>query len=101
MVNRSLELQSEAWIDRYTRAIFIEFTVYNVGTNLFSINTMLLEMPDSSSIHPIWRYVHPSIRVSIKISSLEEYMAELACDWTLSDDIITGVELNENTADPE
>ena len=57
LLARSKTLERDAWIDRYTRAIFIEFTVYNPGTNLFSINTMLLEMPDSGSIHPRWRLV--------------------------------------------
>ena len=57
LLSRSKELERDAWVDRYTRAIFIEFTVYNPGSNLFSINTLLLEMPDSGSLHPRWRYV--------------------------------------------
>ncbi|XP_038575816.1 polycystic kidney disease protein 1-like 2 [Micropterus salmoides] len=31
------------WLDTYTRAIFIEFTVYNANVNLFCIVTLLLE----------------------------------------------------------
>ena len=55
LINRTYELESQAWIDRYTRAVFIEFTVYNPGTNLFSINTLLLEKPHSGSYYPIFR----------------------------------------------
>lgn len=31
------------WLDVYTRAIFVEFTVYNANVNLFCIVTLLLE----------------------------------------------------------
>ncbi|TKS67513.1 Polycystic kidney disease protein 1-like 2 PC1-like 2 protein [Collichthys lucidus] len=31
------------WLDMYTRAIFVEFTVYNANVNLFCIVTLLLE----------------------------------------------------------
>ena len=31
------------WLDVYTRAIFVEFTVYNANINLFCIVTLMLE----------------------------------------------------------
>ncbi|XP_051815403.1 polycystic kidney disease protein 1-like 2 [Acanthochromis polyacanthus] len=31
------------WLDMYTRAVFVEFTVYNANVNLFCIVTLLLE----------------------------------------------------------
>ncbi|XP_074551429.1 polycystin-1-like protein 2 [Halichoeres trimaculatus] len=31
------------WLDLYTRAIFVEFTIYNANVNLFGIVTLLLE----------------------------------------------------------
>ncbi|KAK3717327.1 hypothetical protein QZH41_011561, partial [Actinostola sp. cb2023] len=39
---QSLEL--EMWIDRYTRAVFTEFALYNAYTNFFCIVTMLSEI---------------------------------------------------------
>ncbi|XP_035994541.1 polycystic kidney disease protein 1-like 2 [Fundulus heteroclitus] len=33
------------WLDKYTRAIFVEFTVYNANVNLFCIVTLLMETP--------------------------------------------------------
>lgn len=31
------------WLDMYTRAVIVEFTVYNANVNLFCIVTLLLE----------------------------------------------------------
>ncbi|XP_067104833.1 polycystin-1-like protein 2 [Osmerus mordax] len=36
-------LFDSTWIDMYTRAVFIEFTVYNANVNLFCIATLMLE----------------------------------------------------------
>uniref|UniRef100_A0A667YRT0 Polycystic kidney disease 1 like 2a n=1 Tax=Myripristis murdjan TaxID=586833 RepID=A0A667YRT0_9TELE len=44
--NASSTLQhlfENTWLDMYTRAIFVEFTVYNANVNLFCIVTLLLE----------------------------------------------------------
>ncbi|KPP63740.1 hypothetical protein Z043_117975, partial [Scleropages formosus] len=36
-------LFDETWLDEYTRAVFVEFTVYNANVNLFCIVTLMLE----------------------------------------------------------
>ncbi|XP_017296853.3 polycystic kidney disease protein 1-like 2 [Kryptolebias marmoratus] len=36
-------LYDNTWFDMYTRAIFVEFTVYNANVNLFCIVTLMLE----------------------------------------------------------
>ncbi len=52
-------LQANNWIDLKTRAVFLEFTLYNPGTNLFSYCVILFEfLPcgvilPSSTISPI------------------------------------------------
>lgn len=38
-------LEKENWIDEGTRAVFIEFSAYNVQTNHFSVIQLALEMP--------------------------------------------------------
>lgn len=38
------DLKTNKWVDDQTRAIFIEFTVYNAHANLFSVMTLLVEM---------------------------------------------------------
>ncbi|GCC27688.1 hypothetical protein chiPu_0006114 [Chiloscyllium punctatum] len=37
-------LKENTWVDMYTRAIFVEFTVYNANVNLFCVVTLMLEM---------------------------------------------------------
>ncbi len=39
------ELRDNLWIDRQTRAIFIEFITYNANSNLFSFVTLWIELP--------------------------------------------------------
>ncbi|XP_053175168.1 polycystic kidney disease protein 1-like 2 [Scomber japonicus] len=42
--SRSLQyLYDNTWLDVYTQAIFVEFTVYNANVNLFCIVTLMLE----------------------------------------------------------
>ena len=43
------DLHSNGWIDVQTRAVFVEFTVYNANTNLFGIISIFVEFPSSSS----------------------------------------------------
>lgn len=38
------------WVDRQTRAIFIEFSVYNPNINLIMVSTILVEFLSSGSI---------------------------------------------------
>ncbi|XP_062900047.1 polycystin-1-like protein 1 isoform X3 [Mobula hypostoma] len=45
-----LALKKTKWIDRYTRAVIVEFTLYNPPTNLFTIVSLLAELPPSGGI---------------------------------------------------
>lgn len=45
-------LRKNNWIDRGTRAVFIEFTVYNVNTNLFCIVQLIVEIPATGGVIP-------------------------------------------------
>lgn len=43
-INSTLEsLFRNRWLDSHTRAIFVEFTVYNANVNLFCVVTLLFE----------------------------------------------------------
>ncbi|XP_035682689.1 uncharacterized protein LOC118420093 [Branchiostoma floridae] len=42
-------LQSSGWIDQHTRAVFVQFTVFNPNTNLFSIMELMTEFPTLGS----------------------------------------------------
>ncbi|XP_077864342.1 polycystin-1-like protein 2 [Saccoglossus kowalevskii] len=39
-------VEDALWLDSHTRALFVEFTLYNANSNLFSIITLLIERPD-------------------------------------------------------
>ena len=49
-------LSVNSWLDRYTRAIFSEFAIYNANTNLFCVVTLLFEQLPTGSLTP-----YPSI----------------------------------------
>lgn len=67
----SKQLNSQHWIDRYTRAIFAEFTIYNAQTNFFCVITLLAEiLPTGGYYHSpkiqtlrLYRYVGPEMVV--------------------------------------
>ena len=42
------DLHSNGWLDVQTRAVFVEFTVYNANTNLFGIISIFIEFSPSS-----------------------------------------------------
>ncbi|KAK3907504.1 Polycystin-2 [Frankliniella fusca] len=44
------------WIDEQTRAIFIDFTVYNININLFCVCQILFELPPSGGITPSYLF---------------------------------------------
>lgn len=66
------KLEEDRWIDRHTRAVFIEFSTYNAYVNLFTVCTILFEFPSTGGI---WKYarfdpitiVEPGDFASLKI----------------------------------
>uniref|UniRef100_A0A915IHF6 Polycystic kidney disease 2-like 1 protein n=1 Tax=Romanomermis culicivorax TaxID=13658 RepID=A0A915IHF6_ROMCU len=44
------------WIGRGTRAVFLDFTVYNANINLFSVIKLLLEIPPTGGVIPTWSF---------------------------------------------
>ncbi|XP_077864463.1 polycystin-1-like protein 2 [Saccoglossus kowalevskii] len=51
----SMSLQSSGWIDQRTRAVFLEFIVYNGNENIFSFVTYLTEFKESGIVRKSWR----------------------------------------------
>ena len=58
------ELYTNIWLDRHTRAVILEFTVYTPNTNMFTYNMFMVEFPEtggaftSYSIAPLRLYHH-------------------------------------------
>nr|XP_002732126.1 PREDICTED: polycystic kidney disease protein 1-like 2-like [Saccoglossus kowalevskii] len=48
-------LEAENWIDKYTRAVFIEFSTYNAQANLFAMVVLLMEILPTGGGYPLYR----------------------------------------------
>lgn len=46
------DLKSNIWVDKYTRAVFVEFTVYNGHSNLYCVTNLLLEFTAAGGVVP-------------------------------------------------
>uniref|UniRef100_A0A8D0S520 Polycystin-2 n=1 Tax=Sus scrofa TaxID=9823 RepID=A0A8D0S520_PIG len=49
-------LRKHAWLDRGTRAMFIDFSVYNANINLFCVIRLLVEFPATGGVIPSWQF---------------------------------------------
>jgi polycystin 1L2 len=54
LLSKVKRLQDEKWIDKYTRAVFVDFTIYNAQVNLFAVVTYLAEFMASNAIDPYY-----------------------------------------------
>ncbi|KAE9421875.1 hypothetical protein Angca_005551, partial [Angiostrongylus cantonensis] len=48
--------QGNRWIDRASRVVIIDFTMFNANVNLFCIARLLLELPASGGVLPSYRF---------------------------------------------
>mgnify|MGYP001810735718 CR=1 FL=1 len=75
------DLQNNIWIDEYTRAIVIDFTVYNGNVNLFNQIRLVMELPASGGILNSW-----TVRTSKLlryVSSFDYFVAACECIFVL------------------
>uniref|UniRef100_A0AAX7TS99 EF-hand domain-containing protein n=1 Tax=Astatotilapia calliptera TaxID=8154 RepID=A0AAX7TS99_ASTCA len=49
------ELQNNLWLDRGTRAVFIDFSTYNANINLFCVITLVVEFPATGGAIPSYQ----------------------------------------------
>ncbi|KAK3861331.1 hypothetical protein Pcinc_044496 [Petrolisthes cinctipes] len=50
------DLRKNLWIQRATRAVFIDFTVYNANINLFCVIKLVFEFPATGGVIPSWSF---------------------------------------------
>lgn len=50
------ELKENLWIGRATRAVFLDFTVYNANVNLFCVIKLVFEFPATGGMIPSWSF---------------------------------------------
>ncbi|XP_059517055.1 polycystin-2-like protein 1 isoform X2 [Myotis daubentonii] len=49
------DLQESLWLDRGTRVVFIDFSVYNANVNLFCVLRLVVEFPATGGAIPSWQ----------------------------------------------
>ena len=49
-------MMADEWTDRWTRAVFIEFTVFNPNVNLFGVVTLVAEVLNSGGLSTYHRF---------------------------------------------
>ncbi|GAB1289916.1 Polycystin-2 [Apodemus speciosus] len=49
-------LRRNFWLDRGTRATFLDFSVYNANINLFCVVRLLVEFPATGGVVPSWQF---------------------------------------------
>uniref|UniRef100_A0A3Q0R3Q6 Polycystin 2 like 1, transient receptor potential cation channel n=1 Tax=Amphilophus citrinellus TaxID=61819 RepID=A0A3Q0R3Q6_AMPCI len=50
-----MELEDNLWLDRGTRAVFIDFSTYNANINLFCVITLVVEFPATGGAIPSYQ----------------------------------------------
>ncbi|XP_073715481.1 polycystin-1-like protein 2 isoform X1 [Misgurnus anguillicaudatus] len=60
------------WLDTYTRALFVEFTIYNANVNLFCIVTLILERTAVGAFQ--YRDVIQSVRIYQSTGSFQSFL---------------------------
>nr|CAB3264909.1 polycystin-2-like [Phallusia mammillata] len=49
-------LKANLWLERGTRVVFVDFTVYNANINLFCVVRLVVEFPPTGGAVPSWKF---------------------------------------------
>uniref|UniRef100_A0A8C3TPA3 Polycystin-2 n=1 Tax=Catharus ustulatus TaxID=91951 RepID=A0A8C3TPA3_CATUS len=71
-------LKKNLWLDRGTRAAFIDFSVYNANINLFCVVRLLVEFPATGGLVTSWQF--QPVRLIHYISTFDFFLA--ACEMS-------------------
>ncbi|XP_061573957.1 polycystin-2 isoform X2 [Cololabis saira] len=66
-------LKDHLWLDRGTRAVFLDFSVYNGNINLFCIARLLVEFPATGGVVTSWQF--QTVRLIRYVSSWDYFVA--------------------------
>ncbi|KAM4810021.1 polycystin-2 [Rhinophrynus dorsalis] len=69
-------LKRNLWLDRGTRAVFIDFSVYNANIDLFCIVSLLAEFPATGGLITSWQF--QTVKLVRYISTFDYFLA--ACE---------------------
>uniref|UniRef100_A0A3B4TX99 Polycystin-2 n=1 Tax=Seriola dumerili TaxID=41447 RepID=A0A3B4TX99_SERDU len=65
-------LKDHLWLDRGTRAVFLDFSVYNGNINLFCIARLLAEFPATGGVVTSWQF--QTVRLMRYVSSWDYFV---------------------------
>ncbi|KAM6940301.1 polycystin-2 isoform 1-T1 [Xenentodon cancila] len=65
-------LKNHLWLDRGTRAVFLDFSVYNGNINLFCIARLLVEFPATGGVVTSWQF--QTVRLIRYVSSWDYFV---------------------------
>ncbi|XP_018023502.1 polycystin-2 [Hyalella azteca] len=71
------DLRSNLWIERGTRAVFLDFTVYNANINLFCIIKLVFELPATGGVIPSWTF--RTVKLLRYVSAFDYFI--MACEF--------------------
>ncbi|XP_074396846.1 polycystin-2 isoform X3 [Zonotrichia albicollis] len=71
-------LKENLWLDRGTRAAFIDFSVYNANINLFCVIRLLIEFPATGGLVTSWHF--QPVKLIHYISTFDFFLA--ACEMS-------------------
>lgn len=70
------QLRTLGWLDRGSRAAFIDFSVYNANVNLFCVVRLLVEFPATGGVVPSWQF--QPVKLASYVTTLDLFLA--ACE---------------------
>ncbi|XP_046856469.1 uncharacterized protein LOC124449577 isoform X2 [Xenia sp. Carnegie-2017] len=70
------ELEEDDWLDRQTRAVFIEMTTYNANVNLYTVISLLFEFPELGGVH--YRRLIVPVRLKLYVGGFAFFV--FACE---------------------
>lgn len=74
-------LMDNLWLDRGTRAVFIDFTVYNANINLFCVIRLLVEFPATGGAIPSWNF--RTVKLIRYVNALDYFVMACECIFIL------------------
>jgi len=74
-------LMQNLWLDRGTRAVFVDFTVYNANINLFCVIRLLVEFPATGGAIPSWNF--RTVKLIRYVSALDYFVLACECIFVL------------------
>lgn len=70
------DLKNNLWLDRGTRVVFIDFTVYNANINLFCVVRLVVEFPATGGALPSWQF--RTVKLIRYVSNYDYFL--MACE---------------------